>query len=256
MPSRREEKRWRDLRRRKGRAEHGLFLAEGPRVVRELLASRLRVRQILHTSAAADGATAGLLERATARGIAVEEVGRRELEEYADTVAPQGLLAAAEIPSRRWIDLETGDLLVVDGVQDPGNLGTLLRTAEAMGLAGAISLAGTVDAWNPKVVRAAAGSLFRLPVLDARWPETRARLEAWGVSVWVADPRGEPVERDELVPRRVALVLGNEGRGIRPRILERSDRRVAVRLRGPVESLNVAVAAALLMDRIFSARRA
>lgn len=256
MPSRAQAKRWRALQRRKGRSEHGHFLAEGPRLLEELLASPVSARHVLHTREAADEqSVARSLSRARDRGVSCEEVSPGELAEFADTVTPQGVLAVAEIPSRDGVGVTGGDLVVLDAVQDPGNAGTLLRTAEALGAAAGVSLKGTVDVWNPKVVRASAGSVFRLPVVDARWPELGARLEAASTAVWAADAAGEPVPRGGEVPARVALVLGNEGSGVRPEILEAADRRVSVPIAGSVDSLNVSVAAAILMDRIFSARR-
>lgn len=257
MPSRSQAKRWRALKRRKGRAEHGLFLAEGRRLVSDLLASGLEVRHLLHTRGAdREPDTAGLLERARDAGVPVEAVDGGELAEFADTVTPQDVLAVAAIPARDREELGEGDLVVLDAVQDPGNAGTILRTAEALGAAGAVSLKGTVDLWNPKTVRASAGALFRLPVLDDEWPSAGRWIGAEGRPLWAADAAGEDVARGDAVPARLALVLGNEGSGVREEILSAADRRVAVRLPGGAESLNVAVAAALLMDRIFSARRA
>lgn len=234
-----------------------MFLAEGPHLVDELLRSGLAARQVLHTSeAAADAEVREILERCRNREIPVEEVPPGELEEFADTVTPRGVLAVAEIPARDRGDLGRGDWLVLDAIQDPGNLGTILRTAEALGATGAVSLPGTVDPWNPKVVRASAGSIFRVPVVNAGLEELAGWLREASLELWAADPEGEPVGRDLEAPSRLALVLGNEGAGVREEILSTADRRVAVRLRGPVESLNVAMAAAILMDRIFSARRA
>lgn len=256
MPSRAQAKRWRALQRRKGRAEHGLFLAEGHRLVADLLDSGLAVRHLLYTDGAEDEPeAAAVVERAREAGVPVERVDRGELTEFADTVTPQDVLAVAEIPTRERAELGGGDLVVLDAVQDPGNAGTILRTAEALGAAGAVALKGTVDLWNPKTVRASAGALFRLPVLDDEWPEAGRWIRRAGLPLWAADAAGEDVGRGDPVPGRVALVLGNEGSGVREAVLEAADRRVAVRLPGGAESLNVAVAAALLMDRIFSARR-
>lgn len=256
MPSRSQAKQWRALKRRKGRAEHGLFLAEGPRLLQDLLDSGLAVRRVLHTAEAADDpSTAALLGRARERDVELERLSRGELGEFADTVTPQGVLAAAEIPDRRAEALPDGDLVVLDAVQDPGNAGTLLRTAEALGAAAAVSLKGTVDVWNPKVVRASAGSLFRLPVVDVEWTELRRRLRRADAALWAAAADGEAATRGMEVPERVALVFGNEGSGVRPEIRSAADRTVSVPIAGPVESLNVSVAAAILMDRVFSARR-
>lgn len=256
MPSRSQSKRWRSLQRRKGRQRHGLFLAEGPHLVDELLGASLGIRDVIYTARGRnDREIARLLRACRDRGVPIEEVDERELAEYADTVTPQGILAVAEIPGSGWDRLPDGDLLVCDGIQDPGNLGTILRTAEALGVAGTVSLKGTVDPWNPKTVRASAGSVFRVPVVDADWEETSDELRRRGLPLWASGVDGDALDREDPVPERVAVVLGNEGAGVRPEILASADRRVAIRLRGSVESLNVAVAAALLMDRIFSARR-
>ena len=255
MPSISQDKRWRSLKRRKGRTEHGLFLAEGVRLLEDLLASGLEVRHVLHTpEASASPAGRDLLERCGAAGVALEELPAGELERYADTVSPQGVVAIAAIPDTGWDAFGEGDVVVLDAVQDPGNAGTVLRTAEALGAAGLVALPGTVDLWNPKVVRAAAGALFRLPVVDAGWPEARSRLRERGGPIWASDADGDPLRRGDAVPPAVSLVLGNEGSGVRDEVLAEADRRVAIPLPGGAESLNVALASAILMDRIFSAR--
>lgn len=258
MPSRREQKILRALSRRKGRERHGLFLAEGPHLVAELADSEIEVELVLHAGEdyPSEPEERRALERLSERGAELRKVDEGTLEEFADTVTPQGVLAAARIPGRELADLPDGGLLVFDAVQDPGNLGTLLRTAEAMGLTGVISLPGTVDPWNPKALRAAAGSTFRVPVFDADWEEARTRLREREARVWAADPLGEPVYGGGGAPERLALVLGNEGRGVSPPVLEDAHRRVRVPTSGSVESLNVAVAGALLMDRIFGLRAA
>lgn len=256
MPSISQDKRWRSLLRRKGRAEHGLFLAEGVRLLEDLLASGLRVRCVLHTPEARDSPRGReLLERCASEGVPTDELDEGELGRYADTVSPQGFVAAAEIPAPEPASVPAGDVIVLDAVQDPGNVGTVLRTAEALGAAAAVALPGTVDVWNPKVVRASAGAVFRLPVIDADWPVARDWLRDRGARVWASEAGGEPLRRGDGVPPGVALVLGNEGAGVSREVLEDADRRVAIPLPGGAESLNVAVASALLMDRIFAARR-
>lgn len=256
-PSRRERKVLRALARRKGRESHGLFLAEGPNLARELLDSDLEVELAIHTAAfASDRERRRLLRGLRERGADLREVDEGTLSEFADTVTPRGVLAAVRTPTRRLDDLPAGGLLVLDAVQDPGNLGTLVRTAEAMGVAGVVALSGTVDAWNPKAVRAAAGSTFRVAVVDAPWEEARRRLRDLGAEVWAADPLGEPIYGGGRGPDAVALVLGNEGRGVSRGVLEDARRRIRVPTAGSVESLNVAVAGALLLDRIFGLRSA
>ena len=253
MPSRREAKILRSLSRRKGRERHGLFLAEGPNLARELVDCDVDVELVLCTEEAA-ARHRRTLDRLEGRGAEVRTVDPGTLSEFADTVTPQGLLAAVRIPRRDLAELPPGGLLVFDAVQDPGNFGTLVRTAEAMGMSGVLALTGTVDAWNPKAVRAAAGSTFRVPVFGASREEARGRLRELDVEVWAADPLGEPVYGGGSAPDRLALVLGNEGRGVSDGVLDDAHRRVRVPTAGSVESLNVAVAGALLVDRIFGVR--
>lgn len=255
MPSRREAKILRALGRRKGREEHGLFLAEGPHLARELVESELPVAMVLHTpDYPSDRAERETLEALRDRGAELREVDPGTLAEFADTVTPQGVLSVARVPRRELEELPADGLLVFDSIQDPGNFGTLVRTAEAMGMAGVLALRGTVDAWNPKAVRAAAGSSFRLPIAAASWPAAREFLRGRDAAVWAADPLGEPLYGGEPAPDRLALVLGNEGRGVSGEVLDDADRRVRVPTSGAVESLNVAVAGALLVDRVFGLR--
>ncbi len=260
MPSRRERKILRALSRRKGRERHGLFLAEGPNLLRELADSGLEVELVLHTeefSPDGDGpeeGARGVLARLAAGGVELRRVDEATLSEFADTVTPQGVLAAVRAPAPDPEDLPAGGVLVLDAVQDPGNFGTLARTAEAMGMSAVLALSGTVDPWNPKAVRAAAGSTFRVPVFRADWARARRRLRDLDAEVWAADPLGEPVYGGARAPERLALVLGNEGSGVSAEVLEDAGRRVRVPTAGAVESLNVAVAGALLVDRIFGVR--
>jgi TrmH family RNA methyltransferase len=253
MPSRREEKELRALRQRKSRDESGLFLAEGVRAVEDLLASPLAVRYLVAASSL-EAAPRGraLLAAAEARGVAVRGVTDDELRALAVTDTPQGVLAVAETPRAALADLaaaaEPAVVLVLDAVQDPGNLGTLARTAEALGAAGLVLLPGTVDPWNPKAVRAAMGSTFRLPVVEAPWGEATAWLRAAGFAVLAADTGGRPLGADR--PRRAALVLGNEGAGVSAGVAAAADAVVAIPLRGRAESLNVAAAGAILLHEL------
>jgi TrmH family RNA methyltransferase len=146
---------------------------------------------------------------------------------------------------RRSCQGATAVILVMDAVQDPGNFGTLVRTAEALGAAGVVALPGTVDPWNPKTVRAAMGSSFRLPIVEAGWDELEPWLREGGFAILAADAGGEPLPTDP--PDRAALVLGNEGAGVGAETLRRADRTVAGPIRGRAESLNVAAAGAILL---------
>src|SRR5687768_10762117 len=186
MLTRREERLLRTLGQRKTREQEGLFVAEGVRAVEDLVASALRVRFAAVASTLEDAPRGRALREALERRTdAVRETDAQALRDLAGTEAPQGVLAVAEIP--RWtlddlrLDGDPAALLILDAIQDPGNFGTLVRTAEALGAAGVVSLPGTVDAWNAKSVRAAMGSSFRLPVVEADWEALGPWLEERGI---------------------------------------------------------------------------
>lgn len=252
MPSRSQRKVWRSLGRRKGRDEHGLLLAEGPRLLSELLTSGWPVEHVIYTpSSAARPELAVRLTEAADGGAELHEIPPEDLASLADSSHPQGVLAVAPIPRWDWQDIGAPRILVLDGIQDPGNTGALLRNAEALGLAGAMTLERTADPWGPKTVRAAAGSSFRLPVVRASRSEALARLSAEGIELWVADAAGEPIGRGTIAPDRLALAMGGEAAGVSPELRAAAGRSVAVPMAPPVESLNVAAAGAILMDRLF-----
>jgi len=252
MPSQSQAKHVRALHRRKERRSTGEFIVEGPRVLAELLRSGRPVTLVLYTEAAvAEPDGRDLLERTRQAGIHVESVSDAEMRKYAGTVTPQGWVAVAPVPAWTWADVDVYRLIVLDAVRDPGNVGTLIRAAEALGAGGVVTLPGTADPWSPKVARAAAGSSLRLPVLEAEWDAVLDRLRGRSIPVWVAAADGDPVSRSEARPDQVAVVLGNEGAGVSAHIRAAADRAVAIPMTGDVESLNAAVAGAILMDRLF-----
>ena len=252
MPSLSQSKHVRALHRRKERRARGEFVVEGPRVLAELLRTGRPVTLVLYTELAVEEpAGRELLSKAVESGVPTERVSDAELRRHADTVNPQGWVAAAPIPAWTWSDVVGARLLVLDSVRDPGNVGTLVRAAEALGAGGVVALPGTVDPWSPKVVRAAAGSSLRLPILEADWDDVLPRLRALSAPVWVAETDGETVDRTQPPADRVALVLGNEGAGVSAPIRAAADRVVAIPMRGETESLNAAIAGAILMDRLF-----
>jgi RNA methyltransferase, TrmH family len=240
----------RDLRRRRARERQGLFVAEGVRTVEELLRSPLRARGLLAAPQLA-AAPRGLALRAEAdrRGIPVVDVTDQEFATAAETDSPQGVLAVAEIPALALDDLRLPDatrLLVLDGVQDPGNVGTIVRTAAAFGALATVALPGTVDVWNAKVVRSAMGAHFRHPALHCTGDELDAFLRDHDIPLWGADGRGEPADGVPR-PERLALAVGNEGNGLSAAVRDRATRLVSIPIAADVESLNVAVATGILL---------
>jgi TrmH family RNA methyltransferase len=162
------------------------------------------------------------------------------------------VLAIGEIPETTLSDLTLPDrarLVVLDAVQDPGNVGTILRTAAALDATAVLAMPGTVDLWNAKVVRSAMGALFHRPALICTWPEVDTFLAPNAVALWGADAAGTPL--DEMTPpARLAILVGNEGAGLTPEGLARVARRVALPISSAVESLNVAVATGILLYQL------
>ncbi len=240
----------RDLTRRKARERSGLFVAEGVRTVEELLASPLAITGVL-TCDLLDRTPRGaaLAAQLLARGIEVVRVSEREFFSASDTEHPQGVLAVAECPKVSLDQLAPGRVaryLVLDGVQDPGNVGTLLRTAAALGVDATLVLPGTVDPWNAKVVRSAVGIQFRHHTSSCTEAELSSFLGRHHVALWGADAAGAPV--DTLTPpERVAIVVGNEGAGLKPSVRDACTGLVALPMAPGVESLNVAVAAGIIL---------
>ena len=217
----------RALRQAKGRAEAGLFLAEGRKLCQEafdfaqvetLLVDRERVDEY-----------AALIARAKD----VLAVPARILETVCETKTPQGVLASVRMPAPPELSQLDGLLLVLDGVQDPGNVGTMLRTAEAAGFSGALLSPACADAFAPKTVRATMGSVYRVPV----W---RGEL---AVALCALKERGFTVVSS-------ALVVGSEGNGVAAPVRALATRRLTLPMGGRVESMNAAVAAAILMYSI------
>lgn len=243
----------RDLQRRRARERQALFVAEGVRAVEELLRSPIVVRGALvapHLARALHGAE--LRDALRARGVEIADVGDAEFASAAGTDSPQGVLAIAEVPERRLESLRLPErvrLLVLDAIQDPGNVGTLIRTAAGLGASGVLALPGTVDLWNAKVVRSAMGALFHHSVLSVTWTELGPFLDGSTIALWGADAGGAPLG-DVTPPPRLALVVGNEGAGLSAETRARLVRTVSLPLAEGTESLNVAVAAGILLHEL------
>jgi TrmH family RNA methyltransferase len=241
----------RDLQRRKARERRSLVLLEGWRLVEDAMGAGAKVVALL---AASDAEADALIARATAAGIDAQTVPRRDFETVAGTETPGGVLAVAE-----WEPLTLEGLpapgdgasvaLVLDAVQDPGNVGTMIRTAHALGAWCTIALDGTVDVRNPKVLRGAMGSHFRHPVATAAFADVAEFLRAGPIDVCLAATDGAPVGDASVHAARgkVALVVGSEGHGVRPAWTDLPHRRVSIPMRPGAESLNAAVAAAILL---------
>lgn len=249
------------LRTRKGREESGCYLVEGLHLMEEALKCDAEIRQIIIRSSFTDSRAAEQNlpdqweEKLRQRGIPVIAAADALFDKLSDTETPQGVLCVVkknDWPSsfifRRGSGTPGSNILVLDRIQDPGNLGTLFRTADAAGYGGVMILKGTADIYSPKVVRSAAGSLFRLPVCFVNTPgEAAALLKKEGKRILVTDPHGGKNYFDVPLRENAALVIGNEAGGVCGELLEAADTRVIIPMAGNIESLNAAIAAAVLM---------
>lgn len=244
----------RDLHRRRGRERRGRTLAEGVRLVEEALAAGISIDGVATGPALEDSPRGRALRDAlVARGIPVEACDETTFAGLACTEHPQGIVAVVARPAVAAADVTPRPghpVVVLDGVQDPGNVGTIARTAEGLGAAGLIALSGTAELANPKVLRAAMGALFRLPAAPLAAAELAGWVRAAGAECWVAEAGGEPLRGISPLPGRLAIVLGNEGAGVHPEVDALARRRVGIPLAAGTESLNVAAAAAILLYEV------
>jgi TrmH family RNA methyltransferase len=242
----------RDLRRRKAREKEGVFVVEGIRAVEELVRSTLSIAGLLVAPKLIDSARGvALVGSARSKGIEVTEVDDKEFRSAAETESPQGILAVARIPGHRLESLAGADpmrILLLDAVQDPGNVGTIIRTAAALGATATVALPGTVDVWNAKVVRSAMGAHFHYPAFHATWEQAHDFLRQASVPLWAADVGGRPLTGS--APSRLALAVGNESAGLSDAVRESADQVVSLPISGTVESLNVAVATGIFLYQL------
>lgn len=238
----------------KGRREQGRFLVEGVRLIEEALKAGMPPAFLFHLPEAQDNArAAALLQAAAEAGSRVVELGPKVYQTLTDTVSSQGVIGALAVPSVTPRPHPTF-ILVLDQLRDPGNLGTILRGAEAAGADRVILTPGCVDPWSPKVIRSGMGAHFRLPLAVAGGWDV---LEEWlgGLPVWLTDARGSRPydEVDWTIP--FALVVGGEAAGYTPQAWREPAGRVTIPMVRPVESLNAAMAATVFMFEAARQRR-
>jgi TrmH family RNA methyltransferase len=231
---------------------------EGVRLLEEALAAGVPIHgAVIAADLERTARGASLREDLEKHGVPIEAVSARVFATLADTDSPQGIVAVIE--PRRWtvddLKLDAGGVVqVIDGVQDPGNVGTLLRTAHGLGAQGTIALRGTADILGPKTLRAAMGANFRHPVvsLDDAAFITWARVA--GVTLWATASDGVPIGRIKRGTGPIGVIVGNEGAGIRPALNAVAAQRVAIPMAGGAESLNVGVAAGILLYEVLRGR--
>ena len=235
----------RKLTRRAFRERERRFLLEGPVAVSDALASGARVFDLFVSDEQDD-----VVEAARGAGARIHEVSEQVLRAVSDAMTPQGVVAVAEL--REWtlddLDLTSGLVLVLSQIRDPGNAGTLIRSAAASGCGGIVFSEGSVDPFAPKTLRAAAGSVFRAPLVSrAALADAVDHLRGAGFALVGADARSDHSLYEVDMSRPTAIVLGNESWGLADADAEDLDIVAGIPMPGPVESLNVAVAGSLFL---------
>jgi TrmH family RNA methyltransferase len=232
------------------RSAEKAFVIEGPRLLKEALAADAKVRSLFHLEQL-EPEDQALINAFVARGAGRETVSEHVLKAMSATDSPQRVLAVLEQPAlapNRDLDLA----LILDQISDPGNLGTILRTSRACGVGAVYMLEGTVDPFNPKVVRAAAGAHFRLPLIESRIGNL-VELSG-GLPIWVANPN-QGVRYDCVDWKEpIALVIGSEAHGHRQGLESLAAGQVRIPLQEETESLNAAIASAVILFEIVRQR--
>ncbi|MDN4072661.1 TrmH family RNA methyltransferase [Fictibacillus terranigra] len=234
-------KQWKKLYTRKERDKSGQFIIEGPHLIEEAINHNVQIAHLI-------------VEESYRLPAEWEHmrldpwiVTKKIMGMLSDTEHPQGVLAICRMSSNELQIKAGGKYLFVDGVQDPGNLGTIIRTADASGLDGVVLGEGTVDVYNSKVLRSTQGSLFHLPVVKGKLEEWMDECKQMEVPVYVSALKGAQSLHDVNSSGSFALVVGNEGSGVRTEIMVSADQLVYIPMFGNAESLNVAVAAGIML---------
>ncbi len=229
---------WKSLKDRKGRKETGCFLVEGRKMVEEALASAFPVEAVL-----VDAERVG--EFTLPGNLSVYTMPSHVLAAVCDTKTPQGIAAVVRMAE---VEMTGKRFVAMDGVQDPGNVGTIIRTADAAGFEGIILSTQCADVFSPKVLRATMGSIFRMGIrVTDDLPGMLGGMVKEGASVLSSQLDGEPFYQRSPLNERFVLVIGSEGNGVTDEVKAIATHKVKLPMRGGAESLNAAVAAGIMM---------
>lgn len=237
------------LHQKKYRDREGRYLVEGENLVREAIRQHADILDLVMREGS--GFLSEALEEFPTGSVYVFD--GKLFDAAAPTESSQGILAVIRKPDQAGeslsaLDRPGGNLVVLDRLQDPGNIGTIIRTAEGAGYEAVLVIRGTADVFSPKVVRAAAGAIFRMPILMTdTWEEMAELVRGCGKKLAVTSIRDHLQYYEADLSRDIALVIGNEGNGCDPELIEAADLRVSIPMGGQLESLNASVAAGILM---------
>ena len=244
---------------KKYRDELGLFLLEGPNIVKEAMEEGGRVRFIFTKAGPCSEEIEEIVSISKERHLAVYELASEAFAKVTQTNSPQTIVAVIE--KRQMTEdeffeiIDDGNLIVLDRLQDPGNVGTIIRSAEAMGYKGVIAIKGTADIYQPKVVRSAAGSILRFPALFLEDDTELTRMcKRHGKKLYATSMHASKTIYDADLKNDVAIVIGNEGNGVSENLLAAAEG-LAIPMEGKTESINAAISAAMIMYESLRQRR-
>ncbi|MGN8645732.1 TrmH family RNA methyltransferase [Gracilibacillus sp. HCP3S3_G5_1] len=233
-------KNWRKLKKKKERDLQSKFMIEGVHLIEEAHKSDWEIIEVIYQ--------AGVEIAQEWNQYPLYEVSDNVMAALTDTKTPQGILAV--VNKNKSSEQQIERALLIDRVQDPGNLGTMIRTADAAGFDTVILGKGTVDLFNEKVIRSTQGSIFHLDIYEADLHEEIDRLQSEGTEIWSTALENATDYHEVRVPEKIAIVVGNEGAGIDQNLIKKANQNVKIPIYGKAESLNVSVAAAILMYEV------
>ncbi|MFZ2196088.1 MAG: RNA methyltransferase [Thermodesulfovibrionales bacterium] len=248
-----------DVRKRKGRDKHSAFIIEGPHLIETAFNSGTRLNDVLFSASFLSKENGQqLLSRLSKHTKHIFEVSEHIIERISDTETTQGIIALSSGRSLSLEDLRPGAealVVVIDGVQDPGNLGTIIRTSDAAAADAVILLPGTCDAFMQKTVRSTAGSIFNIPVIESDLQPLLKWLRVNKIKLAVTSLDADKTIFEERLKGPLALVFGNEAHGVCKEIISAADLLLKVPIYGQAESLNVASAVAVCLYEALRQRR-
>ena len=237
-------------RKAKARKEQGLFIVEGIKMLEEAKESKLLVKVYVSESFYQEKS----MVTKFLSGLEYEVVTDSVFKLVTDTISPQGIMGTVKVPLYsvdKMIDEKNALLLLLEDIRDPGNLGTIIRTAEGAGVTGIILNSSCADILQPKVVRSTMGSIYRVPYYDARdFTDFLAKLKTEGFNLYAAHLSGAPYDTKGSFQGKCGLLIGNEAGGLSEVATSMADRLIKIPMAGKVESLNAAIAAAILMYEV------
>lgn len=243
---------WSQLLHNKGRKKHGKFLVEGVRLVNEAIRSHeqssAHVECVIYTLSS--GLPEGIEADQNDEHIQWIGVSDAVFAKCSDTVHSQGVIAVVQQWKARLdavMNAKHPLVIAVDGIQDPGNLGTIIRSADAVGATGVVIGKGSVDVYNPKTVRATMGSLFHVPIIEADLEVVLPQVREHGIDIVSTGLQTDRYCYDEDFTKGMWIVVGNEGHGVSARISKYVDRQIIIPMDGQAESLNVAMATTVIL---------